>query len=135
MNLDYTNNHNNINWEELKQALIADNFHNGRTTDQLRTSFENSQIAVYVLDDHQCIATARALSDGICNCYVVDVWTQSEYRKNGIATEMMNTIINQVPGQHIYLQTDDAVNFYKKLGFQFQPEGMALISGQWLQND
>lgn len=135
MNIEYTNDHSKIDWEELKKDLIADDFHNGRTTRQLRLSFENSEIEIYVLDENRCVATARALSDGVCNCYVVDVWTQTNYRNKGIASEMMRRIINQSAGQHIYLQTDDAVPFYEKLGFKAQPVGLSLVSGTWLKNE
>ena len=86
MDIEYTNDHGKIDWEELKQHLIADDFHNGRTTRQLRLSFENSEIEIYALHENRCIATARALSDGVCNCYVVDVWTQTDYRNKGIAS-------------------------------------------------
>ncbi|HIG40618.1 MAG: GNAT family N-acetyltransferase [bacterium] len=135
MDIEYTNDHGRIDWEALKQDLIADDFHNGRTARQLRLSFENSKIAIYVMHENRCIATARALSDGVCNCYVVDVWTQTNYRNKGIASEMMRRIINQSAGQHIYLQTDDAVPFYEKLGFKSQPEGLSLVSGEWLVNE
>ncbi len=134
MNLTFTSDSGQIDWAALRLALIADDFHNGRSIEQLRLSFENSQVPVYVLDQGKCIATARALSDGVCNCYVVDVWTQTSYRHRGIASKMMEQIIASVPGQHIYLQSDDSVAFYEKLGFRPQPEGLALVSGQWLVN-
>lgn len=47
----------------------------------------------------------------------------------------MHMLIDDVPGQHVYLQTDDAVGFYEKLGFVEQPKGMSLVAGKYLQND
>ena len=123
-----------VDWALLNRDLTEDDFNNGRTDDQLRLSFENSQVMVFAFDDHRCIGTARALSDWVCNTYVVDVWTQSNYRRQGIATEMMATIIAEVPGQHVYLFTDDQVDFYKRLGFRERPVGLEKISGEWLQN-
>jgi len=35
----------------------------------------------------------------------------------------------------IYLGTDDATGFYKKLGFAPQRQGMSLIVGRYLDND
>ena len=32
---------------------------------------------------------ARLLSDGVCNAYLVDVWTMSVYRRQGIASRMI----------------------------------------------
>lgn len=135
MTLTYTANSSHIDWERLRQDLIDDDFHNGRTTRQLELSFENSQIAVYALDGSRCVATARALSDGVGNAYVLDVWTHSGYRRQQIASRLMNTIIETLPGQHIYLFTDDQVAFYKNLGFRERPVGLELISGEYLEND
>lgn len=124
-----------VDWETLKQDLVADDFHNGRTTAQLRLSFANSAVVAMGYDGDRCIATGRLLSDGVGNAYVVDVWTQSDYRLQGIARRIMQMLIDAVPGQHLYLQTDDAVEFYEKLGFVEQPKGMSLIAGEYLQND
>jgi ribosomal protein S18 acetylase RimI-like enzyme len=134
MTLVYSQNCDIVDWAALRDDLIQDDFHNNRTTEQLQISFNNSFICIFVLDSNRCVATARALSDEICNCYVVDVWTQSAYRKRGVANRMMQMIIDAVPGQHIYLQTDDAQLFYEKLGFAVQPDGMFRISGEWLNN-
>ncbi len=64
-----------VDWEVLKQDLIADDFHNGRTTTQLRLSFDNSAFVAMGFDGDRCIANGRLLSDGVSNAYVVDVWT------------------------------------------------------------
>lgn len=124
-----------IDWETLKQDLVADDFHNGRTTAQLRLSFENSTFVAMAHDGDRCIGNGRLLSDGVGNAYVIDVWTQSSYRLQGIARTIMAMLIDAVPGQHLYLQTDDAVEFYERLGFIEQPEGMRFIAGEYLQND
>ncbi len=124
-----------VDWEALKQDLIADDFHNGRTTSQLKLSFENSQAVAMAFDNGRCIANGRLLSDGVGNAYVIDVWTHSAYRLQGIARRIMQLLIDAVPGQHIYLQTDDAVEFYQQIGFSEQPKGMSLVSGEYLVND
>ena len=65
---------------------------------------------------------ARLLSDGVCNAYLVDVWTASSHRRQGIAAQMLRLLIDAVPGQHIGLQTDDAQELYESVGFEPQPE-------------
>ena len=122
-----------VDWERLREELVADEFHNGRTTDQLRRSFENSRHVALAYDGDRCIGTGRALSDDVGNAYVVDVWTQSGYRRRGIATELMRLLVDAVAGQHIYLQADDSAGFYERLGFVEQPRGMHLISGEYLR--
>ncbi|MCB1693699.1 MAG: GNAT family N-acetyltransferase [Pseudomonadales bacterium] len=134
MRIEYTADHSRIDWKALRRELIDDDFHNGRTAGQLQRSFENSQVAVYAMMGTRCVGTARALSDGVWNAYVVDVWTLSECRDQGVGSEMMKRIIAACPGQHIYLFTDDAVPFYRRLGFTPRPLGLELVSGEWLQN-
>lgn len=125
---------NNVDWPALRQDLIDDDFHNGRTTAQLQTSFENSALAVMAWHNNRCIATARALSDGVGNAYVIDVWTHSTYRAKGIGSRLMQLLFEDLQGQHIYLQTDDKISFYERLGFKPQPTGLAKIVGNYLVN-
>lgn len=124
-----------VSWEEMKATLAVDKFDNGRTGEQLRTSFENSQATVIAYDGDRIVGTARVLSDGICNAYVVDVWTLSAYRKRGIARAMMALLETNLEGQHVYLFSDDAVGFYEKIGFRQQPTGLGKVVGTWLQNN
>jgi predicted GNAT family acetyltransferase len=125
----------NVDWVQMKEILVEDNFDNQRTPEQYRISFENSYAVVVAYDGNNIIGTARVLSDGVCNAYIVDVWTYSPYRKYGIATNMMSMLINKLQGQHIYLFTDDAIDFYVKIGFQEQGTGLGKVVGKWLQNE
>jgi ribosomal protein S18 acetylase RimI-like enzyme len=125
-----------INWIEMKETLVEDHFDNLRTPEQYRTSFENSAAFVVAYDAHGRITgTARAISDGVCNAYIVDVWTRSDLRRRGIASEMMRNILRRLPGQHVYLFTGDAVDFYTTLGFKSQETGMGRVVGRWLDPD
>lgn len=125
----------NVDWQEMKSTLAADHFDNGRTPRQLRESFENSYATVIVYANKRIIGTARVLSDGVCNAYIVDVWTLSAYRRRGIARTMMEMLLAKLEGQHVYLFTDDAVEFYSQLGFKPQPVGLSKVVGQWLRGD
>jgi ribosomal protein S18 acetylase RimI-like enzyme len=124
-----------IDWEQAKADLRADHFDNGRSADALRRSFEQSAHVAFARDGERLVGMARLLSDGVCNAYLVDVWTASGYRRRGIASSMTRLLIDAVPGQHIGLQTDDAQALYASLGFAPQPEFWSLVSGRWLDND
>ena len=124
-----------IDWERAKADLAADRFDNGRTADALRRSFEQSQHVAFARDGDRLVGMARLLSDGVCNAYVVDVWTQSAYRRQGIAFRLMRMLADAVPGQHIGLQTDDQQAFYAALGYERQPEFWSLVAGRWLDNE
>jgi len=124
-----------IDWPRVKADLAADEFDNGRSAAALRRSFEQSQHVAIARDGARVVGTARLLSDGVCNAYLVDVWTASAYRRQGIATAMLRTLIERVPGQHIGLQTSKGQALYESLGFRPQPEFWSLVAGRWLDND
>jgi ribosomal protein S18 acetylase RimI-like enzyme len=128
----YTSELGQVDWAALKSTLHQDAFDNGRTPAQLRKSFENSQVCCLAYIEQHIIGTARALSDGICNAYVVDVWTFTPYRRQGIARTMVQCLLTRLEGQHVYLFTDQAVGFYRKLGFVEQSMGMGQVVGTWL---
>jgi GNAT superfamily N-acetyltransferase len=135
MDVTYTDDLSGVDWEEMKQALAEDAFDNGRSPEQLRVSFENSYAAVIAHSGGRIIGTARVLSDGICNAYVVDVWTLSAFRRRGVAREMMRRLVEPLRGQHVYLFSDDCAEFYKKVGFRERPVGLEKVVGEWLKND
>jgi ribosomal protein S18 acetylase RimI-like enzyme len=123
-----------VNWQEMKATLTADNFDNGRTAEQLQRSFANSHTTSIATIDGRIVGTARALSDGVCNAYIVDVWTYTPFRHQGIARQMVEDLFSDLPGQHVYLFTDDIPEFYRKLGFIERGIGMEYLVGSWLQN-
>jgi ribosomal protein S18 acetylase RimI-like enzyme len=124
-----------LDWARAKADLRADAFDNGRSPEALRRSFEQSQHAAIARDGERVVGMARLLSDGVCNADLLDVWTASSHRRQGIASAMVRFLADQVPGQHIGLQTDDVQDFYATLGFRPQPEFWSLVVGEWLGNN
>jgi hypothetical protein len=114
-----------IDWVRVKADLAADDFDNGRSPDALRRAFVHSQHVAIARDGSQVVGTARLLSDGVCNANLVDVWTASPYRRQGIATA----------GQHVGLQTSEGQALYESLGFRPQPEFWSLVAGRRLDDD
>jgi GNAT superfamily N-acetyltransferase len=125
-----------VDWSAMKVALVIDDFDNGRSPAQLESSFRNSAVAVIAYADERIIGTARALSDGVCNAYVVDVWTDSDFRRQGVARGMMDLLLERLPGQHVFLWTEDAEAFYQRLGFEpCHCFGLQKVVGEWLVNE
>jgi GNAT superfamily N-acetyltransferase len=124
-----------VDWARAKADLAADNFDNGRSAAALRESFENSRHVAFAWIDDRVVGMARLLSDDVCNAYLLDVWTLSTSRRQGIGAAMVRQLVAAVPGQHIGWQTDDAIEFYTALGARRQPEFMSIVSGGWLDND
>ena len=133
--ITYKDDPDGVDWAGMKEALSEDDFDNGRTSAQLETSFKNSAHLCLACAEGRLVGTARALSDGVCNGYIVDVWTLSAYRRQGIASAMMRRLLDRMPGQHVYLFSDDAADFYKKVGFVERPVGLEVVVGRWLEND
>ncbi len=122
-----------IDWKAFRATLMADNFHNGRTAEEYERSARNSQANCFAFDDRRIVGNARMLSDGVCNAYIVDVWTHTEYRRKGIASTMMRLLLQDLGGQHVCLLTDDHHQFYESLGFEEQPVAMSQVIGTWLK--
>jgi len=121
-----------VDWAALKAALAADDFDNGRSPDQYAASHRASHAIIFARDGERLVGNARMLSDGVCNAYLVDVWTASSYRRQGIGSELVRRLLATVPGQHVALFTDDHRHFYASLGFAVQTDGMSLVRGTWL---
>lgn len=134
MEITYRYDLEGVDWEGLREMLLADHFDNGRTPEQYRASFENSAVTVLAWQGGRIIGTARALSDGVCNAYVVDVWTLTAFRGGGVARRMMEMLEEKLWGEHVYLFTDDQQGFYRRLGYQERGTGFEKVKGRWLVN-
>lgn len=124
-----------VDWVELKRALAEDNFDNGRTPGELETSFAATPVRVLAVREGKVIGTARALADGVCNAFVVDVWTNSAFRRQGLARRMMGFLEERLEGHHVALFTEHAAGFYGMLGYSEERVGMSKVVGTWLRRE
>jgi len=131
--LKLTDDLSDVDWSQLKTDLNDDQFDNGRSAEQLRVCFEVCEVRCLVFDGDRLIAKARALSDGVCNGYIVDVWTKFEYRSQGIGEAMMRYLLDRMPGQHVCLLADDG-RLYERVGFEHDNTGYAMVVGEWLRS-
>ncbi len=122
-----------VDWHVCKRDLAADRFDNGRSATALRLAFEHSEHVAMAWLGARVIGMARLLSDGVSNAYLVDVWTQSAHRRQGVGRAMGKQLCSAVPGQHVGLQTDQLA-FYHSMGFVEQPQFMSRVVGEWLHN-
>ena len=125
-----------VDWALVKKALAADDFDNGRSPAALRRSFEHSAHVAYAWSEEELVGLGRCLSDGVCNAYMVDIWTHSAHRRRGVGSALVGYLAARVPGQHIGLQSEEEnLSFYAALGFVPQPSFLAKIEGEWLANE
>jgi predicted GNAT family acetyltransferase len=80
----------------------------------------------------EVISTARLLADGVCNAWLVDVWTVSAHRRQGIGSAVVRRLVERVPGHHVALFTEHHSDFYRGLGFDEERTGMSQVVGTWL---
>jgi predicted GNAT family acetyltransferase len=83
----------------------------------------------------EVIAKARALSDMVGNAYIVDVWTWTPFRRQGIATRLLQLLLERLQGQHVCLLADERHAFYHALGFRPQQEALSLVVGRHLSRE
>jgi GNAT superfamily N-acetyltransferase len=133
MHIVYQTDMTGVDWDAMKEEVAADHFDNGRTPDQLRRSFMASYAACVAYAGDTLVGSARALSDGVCNAYVVDVWTRSDLRRRGIARAMLAVLESRLGGQHVYLFSDDYAPVYRACGYRDRPVGLEKVVGTWLQ--
>src|SRR5687768_16211944 len=134
MAIEFTSDLSRVDWAALTRTLVEDRFDNGRTPDELRTSFENTFAAAFALDGDRVIGKGRVLSDGVCNAYLVDLWTYAPYRRRGVAREILRRLAGRLPGQHLALFTDEAPEFYRRVGFVERGVTFERVIGRWLED-
>jgi len=123
-----------VDWVAFKAALADDAFDSGRTPQEYRLSHERSHAVVIGRYQGRYVANGRILSDGVGNAYLVDIWTASDLRRQGIGREVVTRLLATVPGQHVALFTADAAGFYTALGFHEEHVGMSRVVGSWLNH-
>lgn len=121
-----------VDWAALRRTLVEDDFDNGRTPAELATCFERTPVRVLAWQGGTVVGKARALADGVCNAFVVDVWTRSDLRRQGIATRMMAFLERRLEGHHVALFSAEAPAFYRRLGYEEERVGMSKVVGHWL---
>ncbi|WP_226080694.1 GNAT family N-acetyltransferase [Mycetocola spongiae] len=75
-------------------------------------------VGVYAEDGSQ-VGFARALSDGVNDAYLADVYVLPEHRGNGLGERLVATMIDEGPGADFRwtLFTSSAHGLYEKFGF------------------
>jgi GNAT superfamily N-acetyltransferase len=72
------------------------------------------------------VGFARAVSDGISEAYLGDMFVLEPHRGRGLASRILTTMIDDGPGWHFrwILVTSDAHGLYSKFGFARPDERM-----------
>jgi spermidine synthase len=111
--------------EQLK-ALFRESNWWSETNDSTAPELINKIIAgsfcfaVAVLGD-KIIGMGRAISDGVCDAYILDVAVLPKFRGNGIGVLIMDELIFYLKGKNItwitLISEPKATSFYERYGF------------------
>ncbi|MBW4079755.1 MAG: GNAT family N-acetyltransferase [Acidobacteria bacterium] len=77
-------------------------------------------IAAYVEGGDELVGFARAVSDGVSDAYLADVYVAPPHRGRGIGGRMVEAMVEEGLGAHFrwFLSTRDAHELYARYGFR-----------------
>ena len=118
MNIIYKEDNEGINFVEVHDILV--HAFNGRAflgAEDIKKSFLNSQYVIYALDDTKLIGVGRAIADSEW-AIIYNIALLPEYHKLGIGKTLINKLVSQLKGHHIFVYTHPkTVSMYETLGF------------------
>lgn len=85
-------------------------------------------VGAYEVASGAMVAGARAISDGVSDAYLGDMFVMPQHRGRGLSTRLMTTMIDDGPGRNFrwMLVTSDAHGLYAKFGFA-APDDRVLV--------
>jgi GNAT superfamily N-acetyltransferase len=105
-------------------------WHRWRSREDVATQIAGSWRVVGAYDDAtgDQVAFARALSDGVCEAYLADVFVLPGHRGHGLGKALVAAMIDEGPGAHLRwtLFTGDAHGLYGQFGFA-APDHTAMV--------
>jgi GNAT superfamily N-acetyltransferase len=113
--------HSNMDHGKVTQMLSGSYWSNGIKIDEVRKGAANSALVVGVFYNDEQIGYARVISDKTRFAYILDVFVDECYQRNGIGQLIVNSILNHDSLKDVYqwlLITRDAHGVYAKSGFK-----------------
>jgi GNAT superfamily N-acetyltransferase len=96
-------------------------WHRWRTRDHVRAQVDGAWrvVGAYDAAGGAQVGFARALSDGICDAYLADVFVLPAHRGHGLGKAIVSRMIDEGPGAELrwWLSTLDAHGLYERFGF------------------
>lgn len=104
-------------------------WHRWRTRSDVESQVAGAWRVVGAYDDAGAqVGFCRALSDGVCEAYLADVFVLPAHRGHGLGKALVAAMIDDGPGPHLRwtLFTGDAHGLYEQFGFA-PPDGTAMV--------
>jgi ribosomal protein S18 acetylase RimI-like enzyme len=115
-----------LNWSEVS-LLYKAAFGHLLPADKMERIFTSSYVVCTARDGERCCGAVYAISDGVLDATIHGLAVHPEYQGQGIATRMMEAILEKLAGISILLTTDpDHIDYYRRMGFKKHKATMAL---------
>lgn len=92
------------------------------SSEQISKLISGSFCFLTVWDNEKLVGFGRAISDGFNDAYLQDIFVDEDYRKRGIAGNIVNKLTNYCKENKItwvaLIATSGSVNLYEKQGFR-----------------
>lgn len=97
--------------------------------ERITKMYQHSDIVVTAWDKNDLIGIARSITDFCYSCYLADLAVRKSYQGQGVAKNLVNLTKNIVGIQTtlLLLSSDNAIDFYKKIGFEHIPHKAFMI--------
>ena len=108
-----------MNFEQVTCMLSKAFWSPGIKIDEVKQGAENSSLVVGAFCDNVQVGFARVISDKTRFAYIADVYVDENYRRHGIAKEMMHFILSHELLKDVYqwYLVSAARELYEKVGF------------------
>ena len=119
-NLTYSSNAATFDIEMIHDYLCNQAYWSkGRSMDIVKQSIDNS-FCLAVFENEKQIGFARVITDYVVFGWIMDVFVLDEFKGKGAGLDLMKNLLAHQALKNVQrwgLATVDAVDFYKKLGF------------------
>jgi GNAT superfamily N-acetyltransferase len=111
-----------LNLDVVWEYLSTDAYwHRWRRREDVELQFRSAWrvIGAYIEDSDVLVGFARAVSDGVSDAYLADVYVAPSHRGQGIGGRMVEVMVEEGPGARFrwFLSTRDAHELYSRYGF------------------
>ncbi len=108
-----------IDRDEVHRYLTRSYWAEGRTRETQDALIDAAARVVGLYKDGAQVGFSRALSDGLVQSYLADVYVLEEHRGRGLGVELVRFSVDEGPlaTTKWYLHTADAHDLYRKFGF------------------
>jgi predicted N-acetyltransferase YhbS len=97
----------------------------------LNQMIKNSTLILTARKNGELVGLLRALSDGCYRTFIADLAVKENWQKKGIGKSLIQNVKKFSPEARLFLfSTEEAEEFYKKLGFQLHERCYQLKAGE-----